>query len=141
MILVDTSIWNDHLRAGNERLSALLVAGQVLSHPFVIGELALGNLVHRTAVIGAMQDLPQIRLATEAEVLHAIITRHWYGQGIGYTGGWAEDFVHARNAMPQTFLTRHSFEGIFHRWHGKSSLPMSLGFGGLPPCPSRNKNR
>lgn len=85
MILVDTSIWIDHLRAGNERLSALLVAGQVLSHPFVIGELALGNLVHRTAVIGAMQDLPQIRLATEAEVLHAIITRHWYGQGIGYT--------------------------------------------------------
>ncbi len=85
MILVDTSIWIDHLRAGNERLSTLLAAGQVLSHPFVVGELALGNLVHRTEVVGAMQDLPQIRLATEAEVLHAIVTRHWYGQGIGYT--------------------------------------------------------
>ena len=85
MILVDTSIWIDHLRAGNERLSTLLAAGQVLSHPFVVGELALGNLVHRTAVVEAMQDLPQSRRATEAEVLHATITRHWYGLGIGYT--------------------------------------------------------
>ena len=85
MILVDTSIWIDHLRAGNERLSTLLVAGQVLSHPFVFGELALGNLVRRTEVVATMQDLPQIRLATEAEVLHAIANRHWYAQGIGYT--------------------------------------------------------
>ena len=56
-----------------------------MSHPFVIGELALGNLVHRTAVIDAMQDLPQTRLATEAEVLHAIVKQNWHGEGIGHT--------------------------------------------------------
>jgi len=52
MILVDTPIWIDHLRQRDERLTRLLNQGQVLSHPFVIGELALGNLQNRAAILG-----------------------------------------------------------------------------------------
>jgi predicted nucleic acid-binding protein len=84
MILVDTSIWIDHLRQRNERLSKLLNQGQVLAHPFVIGELALGNLQNRAAIIGALQDLPQAPVATEGEVLSFIEQNALYGMGIGY---------------------------------------------------------
>ncbi len=84
MILVDTSIWIDHLRASDERLTQLLEAGQVLAHPFVIGELALGNLRHRDTVLGALQDMPQAAVATEPEVLHFIGEKGLFGLGIGY---------------------------------------------------------
>ncbi|UCV17529.1 type II toxin-antitoxin system VapC family toxin [Ferribacterium limneticum] len=84
MILVDTSIWIDHLRQRDERLSKLLNQGQVLAHPFVIGELALGSLQNRTAILGALQDLPQATVATEGEVLSFIEQNALYGIGIGY---------------------------------------------------------
>ena len=84
MILVDTSIWIDHLRASDERLTQLLAAGQVLVHPFVIGELALGNLRNRDTVLGALQDMPQATVATEPEVLRFIGTKSLFGLGIGY---------------------------------------------------------
>lgn len=84
MILVDTSIWIDHLRASDERLARLLDAGQVLAHPFVTGELALGNLGNRNAVLGALQDLPQAGVATEPEVLRFIGEKGLFGLGIGY---------------------------------------------------------
>ena len=84
MILVDTSIWIDHLRASDERLARLLDAGQVLAHPFVTGELALGNLRNRDAVLGALQDLPQADMATESEVLRFIAQKGLFGLGIGY---------------------------------------------------------
>lgn len=84
MILVDTSIWIDHLRASDERLVRLLGEGQVLAHPFVIGELALGNLRNRDAVLGALQDLPQAGVATESEVLGFIGAKGLFGLGIGY---------------------------------------------------------
>ncbi|MGB4063120.1 MAG: type II toxin-antitoxin system VapC family toxin [Azonexus sp.] len=84
MILVDTSIWIDHLRQRNERLSKLLNQGQVLAHPFVIGELALGSLQNRVAILGALQDLPQAPVATEGEVLSFIEQNTLYGMGIGY---------------------------------------------------------
>lgn len=84
MILVDTSIWIDHLRASDERLTQLLEAGQVLAHPFVIGELALGNLRNRDAVLGALQDLPQAGVATEPEALRFIGENGLFGLGIGY---------------------------------------------------------
>jgi predicted nucleic acid-binding protein len=54
VILVDTSIWNDHWRNRDERLTRLLESGQVLVHPFVVGELALGNLLHRQQVLTAL---------------------------------------------------------------------------------------
>lgn len=84
MILVDTSIWIDHLRASDEQLSQLLVAGQVLVHPFVMGELALGNLRNRDTVLGALQDMPQAAVATEPEVLRFIGEKGLFGLGIGY---------------------------------------------------------
>ena len=84
MILVDTSVWVDHLRATNERLIGLLEAGMVLTHPFVIGELALGNLSQRETVLNALSDLPRASLATDAEIL-TFITRHaLFGRGVGY---------------------------------------------------------
>ena len=58
MILVDTSVWIDHLRAGDAELSALLNGSQVLMHPFVLGELACGNLRNRTEVLALLKDLP-----------------------------------------------------------------------------------
>ena len=84
MILVDTSIWIDHLRQSDERLSNLLNQGQVLAHPFVIGELALGNLQNRGAILDALQDLPQTPVATDSEVLGFIQENFLYGIGIGY---------------------------------------------------------
>ena len=84
MILVDTSVWIDHLRFGNQALVRLLDGGQVMGHPFIIGELALGNLRQRDKVLGAMRELPQVHVAADSEVLHCI--RQWtlFGRGIGY---------------------------------------------------------
>jgi hypothetical protein len=84
MILVDTSVWVDHLRSDNKVLAGLLDVGAILAHPFVVGELALGNLRRRAVVLGALSDLPQAIVATDAEVL-AFIDRHGlFGCGIGY---------------------------------------------------------
>ena len=82
MILVDTSVWVDHLRATNGRLVGLLEAGMVLTHPFVIGELALGNLRQRDIVLDALSDLPQASTATDAEVLLFITHHALFGRGI-----------------------------------------------------------
>ena len=84
MILVDTSVWIDHLRAGDERLAALLQDGSVLGHPFVLGEIALGDLRARSRVIGALQELPQAVMASANEVLHLIGVEPLFGQDIGY---------------------------------------------------------
>jgi predicted nucleic acid-binding protein len=84
VILVDTSVWVDHLRTGNATLAALLDAGMALTHPFVIGEIALGSLRQRETVLSALSDLPHAAVATDAEVL-AFIDRHaLFGRGVGY---------------------------------------------------------
>jgi hypothetical protein len=84
VILVDTSVWVDHLRAGDKRLVALLDAAMVLAHPFVIGELALGSLRQRETVLSALSDLPRAAVATDSEVLHFIDRHALSGRGIGY---------------------------------------------------------
>jgi hypothetical protein len=84
MTLVDTSVWIDHLRSGDNRLVALLQAGDVLAHPFVTGEIALGNLKQRHTVLAALGNLPQVRLANDSEVLHFIDRNNLAGLGIGY---------------------------------------------------------
>ncbi len=84
MILVDTSIWVDHLRAGDPRLVALLEDGQVLAHPWVTGELALGRLSRRDEVIGLLNNLPRASVASDVEVLALIDNQHLSGLGIGY---------------------------------------------------------
>ncbi|MGH3804992.1 MAG: type II toxin-antitoxin system VapC family toxin [Pseudonocardiaceae bacterium] len=84
MILVDTSIWIDHLRIGQSPLVRLLDHGLVLGHPWVVGELALGRLAQRHEIIGLLDSLPQATVATNDEVM-ALINRHQlYGLGIGY---------------------------------------------------------
>jgi predicted nucleic acid-binding protein len=84
VILVDTSIWIDHLRSGVRSLATLLEVGEVLGHPFVLGELALGSLRQRKVVIEALSDLPQAKQATDQEVLHFIERHALSGVGIGY---------------------------------------------------------
>jgi predicted nucleic acid-binding protein len=84
VILADTSIWVDHLRGGNKALAALLNVGMVLAHPFVIGELALGNLRQQEIVLKALSDLPHACLATDAEILLLIDRHALFGRGIGY---------------------------------------------------------
>lgn len=84
MILVDTSVWVAHLRAGDERLATLLNEGEVLAHPFVIGEIALGSFRRRKAVLADLQDLPQAAVASAEEVLCFIGNHGLFGRGIGY---------------------------------------------------------
>ena len=84
MILADSSIWIDHLRARDEMLASLLKADQILAHPFVIGEILLGNLRQRSSVLRELHDLPQARVAEDTEVLHLIEQNRLYGLGIGY---------------------------------------------------------
>lgn len=84
MILVDTSVWVDHLRIGDARLKALLGAGQVLIHSFVIGELALGNLRQRDTILQSLNDLPPAVMAGDSEVLGFIERNALFGLGIGY---------------------------------------------------------
>lgn len=84
MILVDTSVWIDHLRGGDRGLARLLDSGQVMAHPFIVGEVALGNLHQRDRVLGAMYELPQILVAADSEVLHFIREEALFGRGIGY---------------------------------------------------------
>lgn len=84
MILVDTSVWIDHFRRNNFDLVHLLYTGQILSHPFVIGELALGSLHAGHAIVSSLKNLPQAKLAHEDEVLIAINRWKLSGSGIGY---------------------------------------------------------
>lgn len=84
MILVDTSIWIDHLRSAEQKLVKLLTAGAVLAHPFVIGEIAMGGLRHRSRVLQELTSLPAAPVATDAEVLHFIERHALFGRGIGY---------------------------------------------------------
>ena len=84
MILVDTSVWVDHLRSGVEDLKEELERGAVLMHPFILGELACGNLRDRTSLLGLLANLPPAVVATDAETLAFIERRALYGKGIGY---------------------------------------------------------
>ena len=84
MILVDTSIWIDHLRSANAMVVRLLGNGAVLGHPWVTGELALGNLSRRDEVIGLLAALPQATEARKDEVLRLIEQEALYSAGIGY---------------------------------------------------------
>jgi predicted nucleic acid-binding protein len=84
MILVDSSVWVDHLRRGDQRLVTLPKASQVLTHPFVVGQLALGSLKNRETILGSLKDLPQAATATDEEVQQFIERNALFGLGIGY---------------------------------------------------------
>jgi len=84
MMLVDTSVWVEHLRRGVPELARCLDAGEVLGHPVVIGELATGNLADRASRLADLQNLPRAIVATDAEALALIEREALYGLGIGY---------------------------------------------------------
>lgn len=84
MILADTSVWVDHLRAGDNKLASLLNDNRVLMHPFVLGELACGNLRDRREILALLKDLPRITVAHDEEVLFFIERHELMGHGIGY---------------------------------------------------------
>lgn len=84
MILVDTSVWVDHLRRGDARLVELLERANVAMHPFVVGEVACGNLRDRSSVLQLLQDLPAAVVAEGEEVLSFIERHVLHGKGIGY---------------------------------------------------------
>jgi predicted nucleic acid-binding protein len=84
VILADTSVWVAHFRSTEAALAELLDASLILAHPSVIGELALGNLGARDAVLTALLDLPAAVVATDSEVLEFIDRHALFGRGIGY---------------------------------------------------------
>ena len=84
MILVDTSVWVEHLRRGLPGLADVLGQGLVLVHPFVVGELACGNLENRREILDLLVALPVAVSATDDEVLHLLEERRLMGRGIGW---------------------------------------------------------
>ncbi|MCO5144710.1 MAG: type II toxin-antitoxin system VapC family toxin [Aquamicrobium sp.] len=84
MILVDTSVWIDHLRGGEAELARLLEAGLAATHPLVVGELAMGNLRARDSILALLGNLPQAVVAGDEEVLAYVARHRLFGIGIGY---------------------------------------------------------
>jgi hypothetical protein len=124
VILVDTSVWVDHLRVGDAYLAALLNSGRVLGHPFVIGELALGNLKRRAGILADLADLPRAEVATDAEVLRFIDDKALFALGIGYVD--AHLLASVRLTAGAALWTRDKrLAGVAER----------LGIAALPPRP------
>jgi predicted nucleic acid-binding protein len=84
MILVDSSVWVAHLRWGTTGLERLLTDGDVACHPFIIGELACGQLSNRTEILSLLQSLPRTAQPDHDEVLHFIEAHRLAGKGLGY---------------------------------------------------------
>jgi predicted nucleic acid-binding protein len=84
MILVDTSVWIDHLARGDSQLRSLLEDGEVLMHPFIVAEIALGSLSNRAETVGALQALPEALVAQHHEVMSFLENERLFGLGIGY---------------------------------------------------------
>ena len=85
MILADTSIWIDHFRFGDKELGRALIQQQIVTHPWVIAELALGSLRDRIKTLAMLDMLPQVRVARPVEIRHLIEARTLYSLGIGLT--------------------------------------------------------
>jgi hypothetical protein len=84
LILVDTSIWIDHLRRGNAALVSLLEEARVATHPFVLGELACGHLKNRVEVLTLLGALPQANRASHEEALSFLHAWRLFGTGLGW---------------------------------------------------------
>ena len=83
MVLVDTSVWIDHLRKSSSRLAGLLDEGEVTTHPFVIGELACGNLANRKEILSLLHSLPIVQRVEDDEMLFFIEQHSLAGRGLG----------------------------------------------------------
>jgi predicted nucleic acid-binding protein len=83
-MLVDTSVWVDHLRRGNQRLASALESIEVWCHPFVQGELACGTLRNREEILALLDALPRAPMATHAEAMTMVRQKHLMGSGLGW---------------------------------------------------------
>lgn len=119
MILADTSVWVDHLRGSHADLGPLLDRGQILNHPYVTGELALGNLQGRSEILTLLQRLPNAVVAQDEEVLLFIDNERLTGAAIGYVDAC---LLAAARLTPETrFWTRD-------RRLGEVALKLGLAF-------------
>ena len=84
MVLVDTSVWVNHLRYGNRGLEALLNDGHVICHPFIVGEIACGDLKNRVEILSLLQALPTATQVEHEEVMMFIEHHRRMGKGLGY---------------------------------------------------------
>jgi predicted nucleic acid-binding protein len=99
-VLVDTSVWVDHLRRGNAQLASRLGNGEIESHPFVIGEIACGNLKRRKEILSLLDSLPRVIEAEHDEVMLLIESRRLHGSGLG----WVDAHLLASAALGRTTL-------------------------------------
>ena len=84
MVLVDTSIWVNHLRKGDRRLESLLLGNEVACHPFIIGELACGNIRNRSEILSLLKTLPSTSTVDMTEYLFFVEQNHLFAAGIGF---------------------------------------------------------
>jgi predicted nucleic acid-binding protein len=101
MILADTSIWIDHFRRGDLRLSRFLNRGEIVMHPFVIGELALGFVPKIAEMMEDLRTLPEAMVANSDEILEFIARRKLSGSGVGYVDA---HLLAAAALAPETFV-------------------------------------
>jgi predicted nucleic acid-binding protein len=101
MVLADTSIWIDHFRRGDTQLAWFLERGDVVMHPFVVGELALKSVSKIAAMMDDLRTLPKPMVATTDEVLKFIADRKLSGSGIGYVDA---HLLAAAALTPETFV-------------------------------------
>jgi predicted nucleic acid-binding protein len=123
-ILIDTNVLSKHLRSENRQVKELIEAGLVVTHPFILGELALGSMSDRMVKIAAFETLPLLPVADLDEVRHLIEMRKLYTRGIGYVDAhlvssllivetpinlWTEDLHLASVAKDLGFLATPPF--------------------------------
>jgi predicted nucleic acid-binding protein len=122
VVLVDTSVWAQHMRHEVAALSALLEAGEALTHPFVIGELALGNLQNRDIVLADFRLLPQAVLAAHDEVMALVERNRLFGRGIG--------FVDA-HLLAAARLSQDAFLWTFDKKLAAAAVRLGLAYGSI----------
>jgi predicted nucleic acid-binding protein len=110
MTLADTSVWVNHFRHGNARLSQELLDGNIVMHPFVVGELACGNLRSRVKVLSDLQRLPPAITADHEEVLGFLEPHHLFGGGITWIDAHLLASARLSNCRLWT-LDTHLFNG------------------------------
>ncbi len=123
MILVDTSVWVDHLRASDRTLVELLDTGKVLVHPFVIGELALGRLPQRDLILNTLHLMPQAIVASHQELLHFIDRHELFGLGIGYVDAHLLAAVRLTAGATTLWTRDKGLRGAAHRLTLAANLP------------------
>jgi predicted nucleic acid-binding protein len=121
VILVDTSVWVDHLRRADATLIRLLDEGQVLTHPFVIGEVAMGNLARRRLFLEDMRRLPLALVASDPEAMSFMEREQLYGRGIGFAD---------LHLLAATRLTPHT--ALWSRDRRLRAIAVELGLASSP---------